>query len=228
MVHNFKNYLLRQKPSYSAKVVKHLQQASTAIARYRRKELNDKEEVSLAAIESVIAVYKANLKKARKFASKRGMSPEEIDKLVTVDDGPALRGMVHLTREIAPLIHMKRQQVTESLDTIRWLAQMMLIIVVVGGAVLLIPFVWVLWYLPYIRARSTDDYLNAVNFYLGQFGKYLQKPETEDVSEEAIKRLQSMAGMTAELATLFKDHKDRRRSVLGKADLSPLGKPDEA
>ncbi len=228
MVHNFKNYILRKKPPYSAKVAKNLQQASTTIARYRRKELNDKEEVSLAAIEGVIAAYKANLKKARTFASKKRVLPEEIDRLVVVDDGPALRGMVHLTREVLPLNHMKRRQVTESLDTIRWLAQMMLIIVVVGGAVLLVPFVWIMWYLPYIRARSIDDYLNAIDFYLSKVGQYLQKPETDDLSEKAIKKLQSMTDLSTELVTCFKDHKDRRDSVLDKADLSPPGKPDKA
>lgn len=76
------------------------------------------------------------------------------------------------------------------------------------------------------RARSVDDHLAAIDFFLGGLRKYMNIPNAEEVKADATKQLERMDEALQELKTVFKDHVDKRESVLSKSDTTGQGKPD--
>ena len=75
------------------------------------------------------------------------------------------------------------------------------------------------------RARSIDDYLGAVDFFLAGLGDYLNTPGGEAVSDLAVAHLERIDEAVFELKAVFKDHHDRRDSVLRESDTTPQGEP---
>lgn len=70
------------------------------------------------------------------------------------------------------------------------------------------------------RARSVDDYLDAVNFHLENLNAYLQKPDCEDVTSEAAKHLDDINRKLGSLRTVFADHMDNRKNVIENKDVT--------
>ncbi len=99
MIHQFKNYVLRQDTPRIDKVHKAMDQISTAMTKYRSLSIDAKEEKALSQIYGVVEAYRAGLEKTRKLAAS-GLTPEEIDKQVKVNDGPALKGIADLVNVI--------------------------------------------------------------------------------------------------------------------------------
>jgi len=67
------------------------------------------------------------------------------------------------------------------------------------------------------RPRSVDDYLHVIDFHLGNLSKYMEKPETEEISAEAITHLDAINLTVSKLKTTFNNHKDKRKSVIEKS-----------
>ena len=76
------------------------------------------------------------------------------------------------------------------------------------------------------RARSIDDYLGDVDFFLAGLGDYLETPDGEAVSDQAMAHLERIDEAVFELKAVFKDHHDRRDSVLRESDTTPQGRPE--
>ena len=98
MIHHFKNYLIQQ----DAPRLRYVQQsggvALTVINQYRLKA-DMAEEAALGEIESVVSRYLDQLTIARNLAG-LGLTPEQIDARVKIDDTPALNGLRHLETSI--------------------------------------------------------------------------------------------------------------------------------
>ena len=77
------------------------------------------------------------------------------------------------------------------------------------------------------RARSVDDYLNAIAFHSEGFRLYLASRSGVAEAEEGIARLDELDAATAALRELFQEHEDRRHSALTDADLSRSAPPRE-
>lgn len=76
------------------------------------------------------------------------------------------------------------------------------------------------------RPRSVEDYLQAIDFHLGGLSNYMEKPDAENVGAEAIRHLEAIDITINKLKAVFSNHKDKRRSVLEKSDVTSTGKPD--
>ena len=98
MIHQFKNYVLRQDAPRIEKVHKAMDKIKVAIESYRAKNIDDMEKQALTDITGVIDAYKAGLEKAKVLAAE-GLTPEEIDSQVKVNDGPAFKGLATLVNE---------------------------------------------------------------------------------------------------------------------------------
>ncbi|MDP6833499.1 MAG: hypothetical protein QF512_21280, partial [Alphaproteobacteria bacterium] len=92
MIHQFKNYVLRQDAARIGAINSKLSGVSAAISRYRALDLDGAESAALADIEKVIGEYSRNLLTASNLV-KRGRPPRDIDRLVKIDDLPALEGL---------------------------------------------------------------------------------------------------------------------------------------
>ena len=99
MIHQFKNYVLRQDTPRIDKVHKAMDRIFAAITKYRSLNIAAKETTALSEISGVVEAYRAGLEKARKLAAS-GSTAEEIDKQVKVNDGPALKGIADLVNVI--------------------------------------------------------------------------------------------------------------------------------
>ncbi len=117
MIHQFKNYVLRQDRPRIAKVEAKLAAARDDIARYRAFPLSDAEAEALRNIESVVDAYAAGLRQAVSLAN-GGYTAEGIDGQVKVSDGPALQGLATLDDETAVGLFGRQRVLTELRDAV--------------------------------------------------------------------------------------------------------------
>ncbi len=99
MIHEFKNFILRQDASRIDLVQEHTGGARAVISQYSSLGTTAAEAVALQDILKVLEKYEAALFLARDLVGE-GRSPEEVDAVVQFDDGPALRGLDILRREV--------------------------------------------------------------------------------------------------------------------------------
>jgi methyl-accepting chemotaxis protein len=99
MIHQFKNYVLRQDQPRIAKVEAAMNNAYAAIDEIRALGMTPAEDTALSDIRAVIANYEKGLRQAESLAG-TGRTAEQIDRAVKVDDSPALTGMTTLNREL--------------------------------------------------------------------------------------------------------------------------------
>lgn len=130
MIHQFKNYVLRQDGDRIAKVKKTADAALAAIADYRMLDAGPEDLQSLKAIERVIGTYLNAVGKAEKLAA-RGEEPEAIDQAIKIDDGPALAALNDLDASLADRMIGQQEQIERNfalIDQLVW--------VIVVGAIL--------------------------------------------------------------------------------------------
>jgi len=100
MIHELKNYILRQDQNRLKTTHTHMATARDALALYAQRPLNAIEEQAVAEIAGVIDNYAKALKIVTQLAA-AGQSPRQIDNAVNINDAPALHGLDQLARQIA-------------------------------------------------------------------------------------------------------------------------------
>ncbi|MCP4936881.1 MAG: hypothetical protein GY927_22430 [bacterium] len=143
MIHQFKNYVLRQKPSRIIKIKNSITRVQNAILAYRKLETNASEEEALSAISGVVAKYDKNIKIAKKL-TEQGKTPEELDSSIKINDKPALDGMSRLVTEIGLQNKIARQSLTNSLGSATFTSIIILVIAISSSAILTMLAYWVL------------------------------------------------------------------------------------
>ncbi len=77
------------------------------------------------------------------------------------------------------------------------------------------------------RARSVDDYLDAIDFFVNSLRQYLQSGDAEAVGSEAAQHhLERIDETVDQLKILLAATPDRRQSVLSASDITTQGDPD--
>ncbi len=96
-IHNFKNYVLRGKKKYSDKVAKQYKKIIKLINEYESlKYVSKKEQKLLDTIKSIFYQYKSGLP-AVVSANENGLGVRELDKIVKVNDTPAIKALNELS-----------------------------------------------------------------------------------------------------------------------------------
>lgn len=95
IIHNFKNYVLRQDPDYLAATRAQIAQFDATVAAFRSLDLAPEELQALTTIEQTIRKYEAMLPIAMD-AAEQGQPPDRTDRRVRVDDGPAIAALAAL------------------------------------------------------------------------------------------------------------------------------------
>jgi len=114
MIHEFKNYVLRQDESRKDIVFNKISTAKKIIQTYKEHELSLAETIALEDIENTLNHYELALNNVFKFVNKQ-LTPRAIDQQVKVDDLKAIRGFIVLEREIARKITLKSQRISRQL-----------------------------------------------------------------------------------------------------------------
>lgn len=102
MIHNFKNYVLRQTPDYFDRAQRSLGASLTILEQYQSLSTLQSERMALEDIYKTISEYQLVLTQARQLVE-QGLSSVEIDRQVMVDDAMAVRGLSVLRDEIKNL-----------------------------------------------------------------------------------------------------------------------------
>ncbi len=117
MIHQFKNYVLRQDKPRIAKVLAKVAKAKADIETYRALGVNAAESKALGGIGGTIEAYGKAVLTAKSLAAD-GKTAMQIDKVVKIDDKPALNGLNILVREIAADNIIKAKEVSDDLAKI--------------------------------------------------------------------------------------------------------------
>ncbi|WP_417432777.1 methyl-accepting chemotaxis protein [Kiloniella sp.] len=115
MVHQFKNYVLRQDQSRITKVDNAINNAKKSLGKYQELGVTKKESDALKMIASVVDDYAKKLTEAQAMV-KAGKSPQEIDSAVKIDDQPALDGINILNAAIQEGIDLNTGAVRQSIS----------------------------------------------------------------------------------------------------------------
>ncbi len=120
MVHHFKNLVIRKDETKTAKFETNYKKALEVLGRYEKKSLTSEERGAIAEIRKVADAYNANLSKVSSMI-KEGKNALEIDKTVKINDGPAVKGLKILNKEIADEEERRADNVDLQLETIKTL-----------------------------------------------------------------------------------------------------------
>jgi len=110
MIHNFKNYVLRQESKYFDQANVAILDVTTLISQWQKLDPTVGEKTALTSIEETVAIYEASLNRASELAAD-GATIEKIDTQVRVNDSRALRALNILDREIAAQIDQTARDV---------------------------------------------------------------------------------------------------------------------
>jgi methyl-accepting chemotaxis protein len=136
MIHQFKNYILRQDAPRIEKISSAAAQARQALADYRAFPYNSAEAEALREIESVVDAYEQATLAARDLASE-GMSPEQVDGQVKVSDKPALEGLSMLEVQIGTGLEAEAAVLQSDLNSTRDWAVVIMATAIIGSILLL-------------------------------------------------------------------------------------------
>ncbi len=144
MIHQFKNFLLRQKSAQVDKVKKAVADIQVAVDKYRNFSLVPAENLALKELMGVVDKYRDNLDLAVTMAAKN-MAPEEIDLRVKIDDKPALSALQILHSEYSDVIEASKRSTTEHLRSTTLLSRNIFLGSAIGLALLMLLISYVLF-----------------------------------------------------------------------------------
>ena len=91
-IHDFKNYVLRRDKAYGKSLLRHKKALEDAIDKYYDLDLTDEEIEALGTLEGTVEQYWRNYVTATSRECV-DLSPQELDILVRVDDGPSIEAL---------------------------------------------------------------------------------------------------------------------------------------
>ncbi len=115
MIHHFKNYLLRHDEVYYNSAQSKLEAIKGLISQYQSLDSNMKENQALVSIEQTVGRYEIALSTIKTLIAD-GKTTREIDKIVVIDDAPAIEALITLKQiysdqsdGTSPLIERNKQ-----------------------------------------------------------------------------------------------------------------------
>jgi len=115
MIHEFKNYVLRQDVSRREGVHNKILEAKKLIKQYKIREVTLAETVALEDLEITLNAYEQGLANVATFIDKK-LKPKAIDEKVKVDDSKAIRAFIVLEREIARKMYADSSKLSKQLN----------------------------------------------------------------------------------------------------------------
>jgi len=115
-IHNFKNYVLRGQEKYFPRINSQFAQALESIKQYRTLPgVNDIENQALDKIQSVAQAYLDHAAKIKPLVDS-GASSSEVDKVVKINDGPAIEGFDTLGKRYDELTRVETETLANEID----------------------------------------------------------------------------------------------------------------
>ena len=143
MIHYFKNYLLRHDKNYLLNTHRSLLESKIIINGYRALGVSTDEDRALSDLEDVAQEYKRAITRAEVLVN-AGYTIAQTDKLVSVDDAPAIRALLSLTDAVATLRQAKTKIVSTKIGS---LADTINVAAIGIGLLLVILILALAWFL---------------------------------------------------------------------------------
>lgn len=154
-IHHFKNYVLRGTPKHFNETNARQQRVIEAINEYQRIDGVSTEEIAaLGIIQTVIDQYRAATSEA-KSARQQGLAPSKIDRLVKINDSPALEAFAQLNRKYVDLTMANTTSINEKIDGLDTL-------LLIGSTLALIFLSFIVW----LTGNSINQRLRRMNALL--------------------------------------------------------------
>ncbi|MCK4951717.1 MAG: HAMP domain-containing protein, partial [Gammaproteobacteria bacterium] len=143
VIHNFKNFIIRGNQEFYQKAMNGITEVSGLLEDYREKWLQPSEQQSIYTVIGIIRNYRRALVQAIKLVD-GGKTPEEIDKIIRIDDQPALSAFIAMDK-ISELQSRRNEEiVSKKLDEIDTIAKVIPSIIIGITIAFLILLSWFL------------------------------------------------------------------------------------
>ena len=114
-IHNFKNFVLRKDLKYFTDTLKNIDRIKKTITAYSLiKGISEQEQTALKQVNEVVEKYEKFLWKAQSMIAE-GRLPNEVDKVVKVDDTPAFKAFIVLEKIYDELTAKTTQNIDDSI-----------------------------------------------------------------------------------------------------------------
>ncbi len=118
LIHQFKNFILRQDRPRLEKIEARVESAYTAMAAYQKLGVSSQERAALKTIEDTVTLYAMNAKNAEKLAFQDLLSPMGVDKQIKISDGPALEALKILDVEISKALDASTDAIYQKVENV--------------------------------------------------------------------------------------------------------------
>lgn len=193
MIHQFKNYVLRRERSRIVKVQTKLRAATVALTAYRAVGVNAKESAALETLTATLVAYVDALAAAEKLAAD-GKGPQAIDKVIKIDDAPALAAIATLNGE---LVKARRSSSANVYGAVERLSKFATSAAIVVGAMLIALLIFLIWFAAFRLGRPLRAMVDVMGRLAGG---------DLDVDVPAVGRRDEIGEM-ARTVQVFKDNK---------------------
>jgi signal transduction histidine kinase/ActR/RegA family two-component response regulator len=140
-IHKFKNFVLRQDRLLIVDVHASMLEVTVALTAYSALGANAAERNAISVLEKSLSLYLAAIEKAELLAS-TDISPRAIDRIVKINDGPALAALATLASELRAAREKSSKSVHTSVAQVESAITDMISIVGALTALLVIGFFW--------------------------------------------------------------------------------------
>ncbi len=224
-IHNFKNYVIRGQEKYEKRIDKNYKNLINLIQQYNNiPNISEEEDKLVSNIKSVFDKYYSGLPKVV-MANENGYSVKELDKIIKVNDSPAINALRELsnnfyadstpehwfktiTNKINLLKKMDDYLTLELLESIKTkindITNSLIISVLIDAFIILLTVI-----IGYITMSGIRDSLLKLENGLLSFFNYLNK-ETQEVSAIEINSTDEIGKM----ATVINENIKRTKSLL--------------
>ncbi len=163
MIHQFKNYVLRQDRSRIVKVQTKVRAATVALTAYRAVGISAKEGEALKTIAATIAKYADALASAEKLTA-QGAGPRAVDKAIKINDGPALKAIATLNQELVKARASSSQSVY---GAVNWLSKFATLVALAVGIMLTVFLIFMVWFTSFRLGRPLRAMVDAMTRLAG-------------------------------------------------------------
>jgi methyl-accepting chemotaxis protein len=202
MIHQFKNYVLRQDRPRIVKTQAKVRAATVALNAYRSVGVNPTEDKALYTIGEVIANYADSLAIAENMAAE-GNSPRAVDKAIKISDGPALKAIATLSEEILKTRKASSKAVYAAVDSMSAFSTSVAIVL---GIILSALVAFFVWFTSFRLGRPMQHMINAMDTLAGG---------DDSIDVPALGRTDEIGEM-AQAVQVFKENAIQAKEMEGK------------
>ena len=205
VIHQFKNYILRQERMRSVEFQSKMRAATAALKAYQAVGANAKERAALRILGDTLTAYDDALAVVKKLSAE-GKGPREIDKLIKIDDVPAIKAIATLEKELYKERHNGIEIVYKSVDRLTNFATYGAIVI---GLLLTSLLIFVCWFASFRLSRPLRAMVSTMA-HLADGDRVVEVPAADHDDE---------IGEMAKALQVFKENKDelvRNKDMLTK------------